>query len=176
MKKIILSFVVSIVSCLSVFAAEDVNLSPLYEKYVIKAKTKRLMTIEAKKDINEIHRQMDASYKEAKKEGLGEGLIYVVSTGDIVSTNGWFSKTIDGYNFFRTYSRLKSYDKYIILVYEDEIVEDNPKNRYIRFIKENTTYRSCIFRKVGNKTKTKIKNDNKRLKENHQLSRWKRLG
>ena len=78
---------------------------------------------------------------------------------------------IDGYNFFRTYSRLKSYDKYIILVYEDEIVEDNPKNRYIRFIKENTTYRSCIFRKVGNKSKTKNKNDNKRLKENHQLSR-----
>ena len=156
MKKIILPIVAGIFSCLSVFAAEDVNLSPLYEKYVIKAKTKRLMTIEAKKDINEIHRQMDASYKEAKKEGFGEGLIYVVCTGDIVSTNGWFSKTINGFRRYRNFTG-DYYDENIILVYEDEIVEDNPKNRYIRFIKGNRTYRSCIFRKVGSKTKTKNK-------------------
>lgn len=175
MKKIILSIVAGIVSCLSVFAEEDVNLSPLYEKYVIKAKTKRLMTIEAKKDINEIHRHMDSSYKEAKKEGLGEGLMYVVCTGDIVSTNGWFSKTINGFRRYRNFTG-DYYDDNIILVYEDEIVEDNPKNRYIRFTKGNRIYRSCIFRKVGNKTKSKNKNDNKRLKENHQLSRWKRLG
>ena len=83
------------------------------------------MTIEAKKDINEIHRQMDASYKEAKKEGFGEGLMYVVCAGDIVSTNGWFSKTINGFRRYRNFTG-DYYDENIILVYEDEIVEDNP--------------------------------------------------
>lgn len=146
--------IICFLCALSSFAA-DINLTPSYEKYVVKAKTKRLMTIEAKKDINNIHRQMDASYKEAKREGLDEGLMYVVCTGDVVSTNGWFSKTIKGFNRYRNYTGGDAYDDNIILVYEDEVVEDNPKHRYIRFTKGTRTYRSCVYRKVGNKKKVK---------------------
>lgn len=134
--------------------ASEYNLSPHYEREIVKSTLKRPMSIEAKRDLNLFYKKMEHAYKKAKKENIIEEVDYMVSAYDLIPLTNYKTKNISGWEKSKKYRASALYDNYVIFVLEEDVIEIED-DRILIFTIDRVKYRSCIYRA----TKSKLKKD-----------------
>lgn len=153
----------------NVAEAYEYNLSPSYEREIVKSTVKRPMSIEAKRDLNVLYQKLERAYQKAKKEGIIEEVDYMVSAYDLNPHTNFLTKTgrinktsnISGWTKSKEYSGKALYDNCVIFVLEEDVI-DIEDDRILIFKLNGRTYRSCIYRA----TKSKLKKDREKKNRN----------